>query len=121
MGSHYIHGADAEEQERLSLLNGLLNATSLRAMRLAPGDRVLDVGSGLGQLSRAMARQVGPAGSVVGIERDERQLGEARRQAESAGESGLVDFRGGRSKIYPSSRTSGARSTSSTADSSWST
>ena len=53
--SEYIHGSEPEEQERLSLLNGLLNASSLRALRLRPGDRVLDLGAGLGQLTRAMA------------------------------------------------------------------
>ncbi|MEM7560652.1 MAG: hypothetical protein AAF394_16135, partial [Planctomycetota bacterium] len=50
----------------LELLNGLLNPSSLRALRLAPGTRVLDVGSGLGQLARAMARRVRPNGQVVG-------------------------------------------------------
>jgi hypothetical protein len=43
--SHYIHGTSPEEQECLSLLNDLLNAASLRAMRLRQGDRVLDPGS----------------------------------------------------------------------------
>lgn len=38
-GSHYIHGTSPEEQERLSLLNELLNASSLRAMR--PGGRII--------------------------------------------------------------------------------
>ena len=41
--SRYIHGTSTEEQERLSLLNDLLNAASLRAMRLRPGDWVLDL------------------------------------------------------------------------------
>ncbi len=67
-GGHYIHGSDPAEQGRLSLLNELLNQGSLGALRLARGERVLDVGSGLGQLSRAMARTVG-AGGVIGVER----------------------------------------------------
>ena len=70
-------------------------------MRLRRGDRVLDLGSGLGQLTRAMARQVRPGGLVVGIERDSRQLEEARRTAEREGEEGLVDFRHGSVEELP--------------------
>lgn len=93
--SHYIHGTSPEEQERLSLLNDLLNAASLRAMRLRPGDRVLDLGSGLGQLTRAMSRQVHPDGLVIGIERDEDQLAQAQRRARAAGSGTPVEFRQG--------------------------
>lgn len=94
-GGHYIHGTSPVEQERLSLLNDLLNASSLRAMRLRPGDRVLDMGSGLGQLTRAMARQVQPGGSVIGIERDPEQIAEARRRVHEIGESAIVELRDG--------------------------
>ena len=93
--AHYIHGTRPEEQQRLSVLNRLLNDASLRQMRVRPGDRILDVGSGLGQLTRALARAAGPAGHVVGVERDPEQMHEALRQAGAAGEDGLVDFRVG--------------------------
>jgi ubiquinone/menaquinone biosynthesis C-methylase UbiE len=93
--SHYLHGTDPDEQARLSRLNDLLNARALAELALEPGDRVLDVGSGLGQLTRGMARQVGPAGRVLGIERSPEQLAEARRQAAEAGEAGAVKFREG--------------------------
>jgi len=93
--AHYIHGTRPEEQQRLSVLNRLLNEASLRQMRVQAGERILDVGSGLGQLTRALARAAGPAGHVVGIERDPEQMHEALRQAGSAGEDGLVDFRVG--------------------------
>jgi len=63
--SEYLHGGDPEEQVRLSLLNDLLNVGSLRELNLHGGERILDVGSGLGQLSRAMARTVKyPMGSA---------------------------------------------------------
>src|SRR5688572_33292952 len=52
--SSYIHGTAPQEQARLSLLNDLLNARCLRELDLKGGERILDVGSGLGQLSRAM-------------------------------------------------------------------
>src|SRR5262249_62314999 len=89
------HGPAPAEQARLSRLNDLLNAGSLAELRLAGGERVLDVGSGLGQLTRAMARAASPAGRVVGVERSEDQIAEARRQAAAAGEESLGGFRRG--------------------------
>src|SRR5215510_5257091 len=82
-------------------MNELLNANSLREMQLTPGERVLDVGCGLGQLSRDMARQVGPSGIVVGIERSTEQLAVARRLVAEAGEEHLVDFRAGPAEQLP--------------------
>jgi len=35
---------------------------------LSPGQHVLDVGTGLGEPALTVAREVGPAGSVVGID-----------------------------------------------------
>ncbi len=93
--SNYIHGTSPEEQYRLSLLNELLNAASLCELKLQEGDRILDVGSGLGQFSRAMARVVKSMGYVLGIERDSQQLAEAIRKAQNDGEEGLVEFRQG--------------------------
>ena len=82
--TRYLHGTAPDEQDRLGLMNELLNANSLREMHLAPGERVLDVGCGLGQLSRDVARQVGPAGLVVAVERSSEQLEVARRLAAEA-------------------------------------
>lgn len=97
--SEYIHGTDPEEQARLSLLNDLLNVGSLRELQLQGGERILDVGSGLGQLSRAMARVTGVR--VLGIERSAEQIAEAERQAFQAGESRLVEFRQGDALQFP--------------------
>jgi len=77
--SYYVHGTDPEEQGRLSLLNDILNAGSLRELGLRGGESILDLGCGLGQLSRAMAKAAGPHGRLLGIDRSEEQLGEARR------------------------------------------
>jgi ubiquinone/menaquinone biosynthesis C-methylase UbiE len=98
--SYYLHGTARDEQDRLSRLNDLLNECSLREMALRPGEKVLDVGSGLGQLTRGMARQVGAA-RVVGVERSETQLAEARRLASQAGEDGAVEFRQGEATRLP--------------------
>jgi ubiquinone/menaquinone biosynthesis C-methylase UbiE len=91
----YIHGSAPEEQRRLSRLNDLLNEASLRELALRGGERILDVGCGIAQFTRAMARAAGPTGRVIGIERDGAQLDEARRQAASAGEAELVELRHG--------------------------
>jgi SAM-dependent methyltransferase len=93
MSSHYVHGTSADEQRRLTRLNELLNDASLAEARLAPGERVIDFGAGLGQYSRAMARATGRA--VVGIERSEAQIAEALAQASQAGEATLLDLRQG--------------------------
>lgn len=93
MSSTYIHGTDPAEQKRLSVMNSFLNERSLQQLALQGGERILDLGSGLGQFSRDMARRTGVP--VVGIERSEVQLSEARRIAARDGESHLVDFRRG--------------------------
>jgi ubiquinone/menaquinone biosynthesis C-methylase UbiE len=85
----------------LSRLNDLLNDTSLREMNLAAGERVIDVGSGLGQLTRAIARKIGPSGAVVGVERSAEQLAEALRQAALTGEERLAEFRQGAAERLP--------------------
>jgi ubiquinone/menaquinone biosynthesis C-methylase UbiE len=92
---NYIHGSAPDEQRRLSRLNDLLNDASLRALNLRGGEVILDVGSGIGQFTRAMARAAGESGRVVGIERDASQLEEARRQAHAVGELDLVELRPG--------------------------
>lgn len=100
----YIHGSKPKEQRRLSGLNELLNQTCLRELALTGGESVLDVGSGLGQFTRDMARAVGPAGGVMGIERDKRQIAEARRQAREATEVNLVEWRHGDALKLPLER-----------------
>jgi len=93
--SRYLHGVAKDEQRRLSRLNDLLNEPVLRELRLIGGERVLDFGSGLGQLTRAIARRTGPTGRVIGIERSKEQIAEAVRQAAADRETGLVEFREG--------------------------
>jgi SAM-dependent methyltransferase len=48
-----------------------------------------------------MARRVGPAGRVVGVERSPEQIETARRLAATAGEPGLADFRPGEANRLP--------------------
>src|SRR5881227_1259625 len=93
--SVYIHGTDDDEQRRLSLMNDvLLNSAMLREMKLRGDERILDLGSGLGQFTRMMARAV-PRGHVVGIEYNAEQLSAAKRIAANDGEPHLAEFRSG--------------------------
>jgi ubiquinone/menaquinone biosynthesis C-methylase UbiE len=89
----YVHGTDAVEQRRLTRLNTLINEVCLRAMSPRPGERVLDLGAGLGQMTRAIARAAGTR--VLGIERSSEQIAEALRQAREDGEERLLDLRPG--------------------------
>lgn len=82
-------------------MNELLNRACLRELELAGGEAVLDVGSGLGQFTRDMARAAGSRGRVVGIERDPKQLAGAKRLAEADHEPDLVEWRKGEALALP--------------------
>lgn len=98
-GGEYVHGTHETEQTRLALMNQILNARTLAEIPLRPGDRVLDIGSGLGQMSIAMARVVGATGRVVGIERSADQIAKASSGLREAGQAARdlagVEFRQG--------------------------
>jgi ubiquinone/menaquinone biosynthesis C-methylase UbiE len=63
----------AAEYERLIAQGGIFDPLTrrlLRAAGLAPGMRVLDIGSGAGNVARLAAELVGPTGAVVGVDAD---------------------------------------------------
>jgi SAM-dependent methyltransferase len=91
--SKYIHGTEPIEQRRLSILNQLLNQTSLRQLAPRPGERLLDMGCGLAQFTRDVARATGV--KALGIERSAEQIAEAVRQAREQGEEALIEIRAG--------------------------
>jgi ubiquinone/menaquinone biosynthesis C-methylase UbiE len=92
--SNYIHGSDPEEQLRLAKLNELINDRCLSLMNIQPGESILDIGSGLGQLTLAMASKAGPTGLCLGIERDLNQLAAAQQNLKDSHLTG-VEFRRG--------------------------
>ena len=63
-----------------------------RTSGLAPGMRVLDVGSGVGDVALLSADIVGPGGRVLGIDRDAAALDNARRRTDEQGCSSWVEF-----------------------------
>src|SRR4051794_11959578 len=55
------------------------------ALKLHPGQTVADIGAGRGQLTVALAREVGPSGRVYATELNHDRLSDIREAAESAG------------------------------------
>jgi protein-L-isoaspartate O-methyltransferase len=71
--SDYVLGNTDAEHERLIRQAARVAPTTERFFREAgvgSGQRVLDIGSGVGDVAMLVARLVGPSGEVVGIERD---------------------------------------------------
>jgi len=71
------------------------------AADLAPGEVVLDVGSGGGIDTILAARAVGPAGRAIGIDLLEEMCERARRHAETAGVPGWTEFRQAEMEAIP--------------------
>jgi SAM-dependent methyltransferase len=90
--SVYIIRGGVAGRERLRVLSrvmGPMTARLLERVGVAPGDRCLDVGCGGGDVSLALARMVGPDGTVVGVDIDEVKLKLARQEAAEAGLANL--------------------------------
>ncbi|MBS0190252.1 MAG: methyltransferase domain-containing protein [Phycisphaerales bacterium] len=101
-GGEYVHGTHRSEQERLSLMNTILNERTLRELAVREGDHVLDVGSGLGQMSIAIAKQAGTGGRVIGVERSAEQIEKALAALRISGLGHRqVDFRQGEAADPP--------------------
>jgi SAM-dependent methyltransferase len=81
----------AEQADWFSRMLEDFLAPIVAAAELAPGERVLDVGSGGGDLSIAAAQVVGPTGSVVGVDLSADEIAVAVERAATVGLEN-VDF-----------------------------
>ena len=84
----YALGSTDAEHERLIWQAERIAPTTERLFRAAgigQGERILDIGSGVGDVALQVARLVGPSGQVVGIERDARSIARARARVAEAG------------------------------------
>ena len=79
---------------------GLGCGAPLRHLALVPGETVLDLGSGAGVDAFLAAREVGPAGKVIGVDMTPAMLEKARANVAKAGVSN-VEFREGRLEALP--------------------
>jgi ubiquinone/menaquinone biosynthesis C-methylase UbiE len=86
-GESYVLGGTGHEHERLIRQARIFNPFTERLFRnagVARGQRVLDIGSGVGDIAMLVAELVGPTGEVVGIERDANTLTKARSRVAEA-------------------------------------
>jgi ubiquinone/menaquinone biosynthesis C-methylase UbiE len=84
----YIFADRAVEQRRLERQAGVFDPLTERVFQaagLSPGMRVLDLGSGAGDVAMLAARMVGPSGEVVGVERDPAAVAAATMRARQIG------------------------------------
>lgn len=89
---------DALPDAAVESFAGVANPFSTRP--LAAGERVVDVGSGAGFDSFVAARQVGPAGQVIGVDMTDEMLRKARATAASL-KFDYVEFREGLAERLP--------------------
>jgi ubiquinone/menaquinone biosynthesis C-methylase UbiE len=85
---NYPLGSSAAEHERLIRQAALLAPLTERLFReagIGRGQRVLDLGSGIGDVAMLAANVVGTSGEVVGIERDSHSIARARSRVAEAG------------------------------------
>jgi len=86
--SDYHLGYSPDEHERLIRQGARLAPVTERFLReagIGEGQRVLDLGSGVGDVAMVAAKLVGQSGCVVGIERDPSSVERSRVRAANAG------------------------------------
>jgi SAM-dependent methyltransferase len=86
--TRYQLGSDAAELERLNRQGRVLAPATrsiLDAAGIRPGMRVLDLGSGAGDVAFVAAELVGPSGELVGIDRSPEAIARANMRAQQRG------------------------------------
>jgi SAM-dependent methyltransferase len=86
--NRYVLGNSATEHQRLIWQAERVAPFTERLFReagIGPGKRVLDIGSGVGDVALLLARLVGASGEVVGIDRDSRSIALARSRVAEVG------------------------------------
>jgi ubiquinone/menaquinone biosynthesis C-methylase UbiE len=90
-------GRTEEETQRLIRQEHLYGDSTRRLFEQAgigPGMKVLDVGSGAGDVALLAAKLVGPTGSVVGVDQNPTVLHTARQRAAAAGLTNVLFVEG---------------------------
>lgn len=83
---------DSDAEEATDYLDSVMGLDGIREYKRrshrllhpAPGDRIVDAGCGVGDDVRVLAEHVGPAGEVIGIDRSESMIAEARNRTDQA-------------------------------------
>ncbi|HYK54773.1 MAG TPA: methyltransferase domain-containing protein [Candidatus Eremiobacteraceae bacterium] len=93
----YSLGNTDAEHERLARQSKVFNPLTERLFRAAgigEGQRVLDLGSGAGDVAMLLAELVGSNGEVVGVERHDGSIARARARCAQAGLHNVSFYRG---------------------------
>ena len=90
---YFLGDTDAEHERLIRQANRLAPVTErfFREAGIGSGQRVLELGSGVGDVAMLVAGIVGPSGEVVAIERDPRAISRARDRAAESG-LGNIEF-----------------------------
>jgi SAM-dependent methyltransferase len=98
----YVLGSDEVEIARLQTQAQIIaepTAVLFERGGIRPGMRVLDLGSGPGDVSFLVAEMVGPSGSVVGVEHDPGQIVVAEQRLNGLGLRN-IEFREGDARTF---------------------
>lgn len=85
---HYILATGGKDVERLRLLHEVYGPGTealFHRVGLRDGMRVVEIGCGSGNIACWVAEQIGPNGTVMGIDNSRGQIEQARKQAKSRG------------------------------------
>jgi len=88
VSSYYPFQSRDAERQRLIAQDRLVAPLTRRLLEragIAAGMRVLDIGSGSGDVSFLVSRLVGPTGRVIGVDRDPAQVAFAEQRAKAEG------------------------------------
>jgi SAM-dependent methyltransferase len=103
-GDAYAMGRSEAETERLIRQSGFYAPFTRRMFEragLGPGMRVLDVGTGAGDVALMAAEIVGTSGGVVGVDRNPEVLETARARAVAAGLTNATFVEGNAAELEP--------------------
>ena len=95
--ARYVMGYDDRERRRLQLQASIINPTTeqlLQRAGLRAGMRVVDIGSGVGDVALLVARMVGPSGHVTACDLDERALAVVAERAAGEGLTNITTVAG---------------------------
>jgi ubiquinone/menaquinone biosynthesis C-methylase UbiE len=88
---YLLGNTDAEHERLIRQARHIAPFTErfFREAGIGPGQRVLDLGSGVGDVAMLVGNLVGPTGEVIGIERDTRSITRARARVKEAGQDNV--------------------------------